>query len=210
MASLSSAAWYQPFTGHGRRAAWEVEGSRLSDRLLPSRHREVRAAGGKRSVFVAVGRSYKFAYAERHEEANKMVAAQFLRNLMAAIPDKIHTVLTDNGIQFTKRKRDIYAFHHIFDRVCQENGIDHRSTETSHRWTNGQAERMNRTLKHATVKTYDNETHDHLKAHLQAFLMAYNFAKRLKTLKGLMNASANAGRKSRNALPSTHAITPWD
>ena len=44
---------------------------------------------------------------------------------------------------------------------------------------------MNRTLKEATVKKYDYETHAHLKEHLQAFLMADNFAKRLKTLKGL-------------------------
>jgi hypothetical protein len=35
------------------------------------------------------------------------------------------------------------------------------------------------------VKKYYYETHNHLKEHLQAFLMAYNFAKRLKTLKGL-------------------------
>ena len=30
---------------------------------------------------------------------------------------------------------------------------------------------------------YYYQTHQHLKEHLQAFLMAYNFAKRLKTLK---------------------------
>ncbi len=29
------------------------------------------------------------------------------------------------------------------------------------------------------------QSHDQLKNHLQAFLMAYNFARRLKTLKGL-------------------------
>ena len=44
---------------------------------------------------------------------------------------------------------------------------------------------MNRTLKEATVKKYDSETHDHLQEYLHAFLRAYNFAKRLKTLKGL-------------------------
>jgi hypothetical protein len=44
---------------------------------------------------------------------------------------------------------------------------------------------MNRTLKEATVKKYHYQTHQHLKAHLQAFQMAYNFAKRLKTLRGL-------------------------
>jgi transposase InsO family protein len=115
----------------------------------------------------------------------KMIAAQCLRHLLAAGPSQIHTVLTDHGIQFTNRKRDQYAFLHIFDRVCQKSGIDHRLTTTNHPWTNGQVERMNRTLKDATVKTYHYQTHDHLKAHLQAFLMASNIAKRLKTLKGL-------------------------
>jgi transposase InsO family protein len=133
----------------------------------------------------SIDRTCKFAYAELHAEANKMVAAQFLRNLIAAVPYKIHTALTDNGIQFTNRKRDVYAFHHIFDRVCQEYGIDHRLTKTNHPWTNGQVKCMNRTLKDATVKTYHYQTHDCLKEHLQTFLMAYNFAKRLKTLKGL-------------------------
>jgi hypothetical protein len=45
---------------------------------------------------------------------------------------------------------------------------------------------MNRTLKEATVKKYHYQTHQHLKEHLQAFLMAYNFGKRLKTLRGLI------------------------
>jgi transposase InsO family protein len=146
---------------------------------------EVRTGEGKLHLFVAVDRACKFASAELHGEANNMVAAQFLRHSIAALPYKIHTVLTDHGIQFTNRKRDIYAFDHIFDRVCRDNGIDHRLTTTNHPWTNGQVERMNRTLKEATVRRYDYETHDHLKEHLHAFLMAYNFARRLKTLKGL-------------------------
>ena len=50
---------------------------------------------------------------------------------------------------------------------------------------NGQVERMNRTIKDATVKRYFYETHDQLRAHLRDFVDAYNFARRLKTLKGL-------------------------
>lgn len=146
---------------------------------------EVRTAEGQRSLVVAIDRVSQLASAERHTDANKTIAAQVLRHLISAVPDKIHTVLTDNGIQFTNRKRDQDAFLHIFDRVCQESGIDHRLTKTNHPWTNGQVERMNRTLKEATVKKYHDATHDHLKAHLHAFLMAYNFAKRLKTLKRL-------------------------
>ena len=43
---------------------------------------------------------------------------------------------------------------------------------------------MNRTIKDATVKTFYYKTHEELKQHLHDFLMAYNFAKRLKSLKG--------------------------
>jgi hypothetical protein len=41
------------------------------------------------------------------------------------------------------------------------------------------------TLKEATVRRYHYDTHRDLREHLEAFLNAYNFAKRLKTLKGL-------------------------
>ena len=44
---------------------------------------------------------------------------------------------------------------------------------------------MNRTLKEATVKKYYYQTYQHLKQPLYDFVSAYNFAKRLKTLKGL-------------------------
>ena len=44
---------------------------------------------------------------------------------------------------------------------------------------------MNRTIKEATVKRYHYDSHDQLRAHLAPFVSAYNFARRLKTLKGL-------------------------
>jgi transposase InsO family protein len=44
---------------------------------------------------------------------------------------------------------------------------------------------MNRTINEATVKRYHYENHDQLRRHLADFLDAYNFARRLKTLKGL-------------------------
>ena len=44
---------------------------------------------------------------------------------------------------------------------------------------------MNRTLKEATVKRYHYQSHEQLQDHLDIFLNAYNFAKRLKALKGL-------------------------
>lgn len=146
---------------------------------------EVRTEEGRLHLFVAIDRTSKFTYVELHNTATKPIAAEFLRNLVKILPYKIHTVLTDNGIQFTNQKRHIYAFQHIFDRVCEEHDIEHRLTKISHPWTNGQVERMNKTLKNATVKKYYYRSHQHLKEHLYNFVMAYNYARRLKTLNGL-------------------------
>ena len=59
----------------------------------------------------------------------------------------------------------------------------HRLTKPNHPWTNGQVERMNRTIKEATIKRYHCDSHDQLRTHLGDFMAAYNFARRLKTLK---------------------------
>jgi len=66
--------------------------------------------------------------------------------------------------------------------ICEENGIEHRLTKPNHPWTNGQVERMNRTIKEATVKRFHYERHDQLRTHLTDFIAAYNFGRRLKTL----------------------------
>lgn len=151
---------------------------------------EVRTKEGKLYLFVAIDRTSKFAFVQLMNKANRNTATAFLKDLIEAVPYKIHTILTDNGIQFTfpPRYRDgptaRYVIH-MFDRCCQANGIEHRLTKPNHPWTNGQVERMNRTIKEATVKRYYYDSHDQLKAHLHSFLMAYNFARRLKTLKGL-------------------------
>jgi transposase InsO family protein len=72
-----------------------------------------------------------------------------------------------------------------FDMICEANGIEHRLTKPHHPWTNGQVERMNRTIKEATVKRFHYESHNQLRTHLADFMAAYNFARRLKTLHGL-------------------------
>ena len=74
---------------------------------------------------------------------------------------------------------------HMFAMGCEENGIEHRFTKFNHPWTNGQVERMNRTIKDATVKRYYYDDHAQLERHLADFIAAYNFGHRLKTLKGL-------------------------
>jgi transposase-like protein len=57
---------------------------------------ELQTAEGKPYVFVAIDRTSKFAFARLVGNAGKMAAAQFLRDLIAAVPYRLHTVLTDN------------------------------------------------------------------------------------------------------------------
>src|SRR6478672_2708554 len=74
---------------------------------------------------------------------------------------------------------------HALELACARNDIDHRTTKVKHPWTNGQVERMNRTIKDATVRRFYYESHEQLRRHLADFISAYNFGRRLKTLKGL-------------------------
>lgn len=160
---------------------------------------EVRTEQGKLYMFVAIDRTSKFAFVELHEQAKTATARDFLLRLIAAVPYKIHTVLTDNGIHFTTpgtggsavplikeaiANGEVFRAH-AFELTCARSDIDHRTTKPKHPWTNGQVERMNRTIKEATVKRFHYQTHDQLRHHLADFVAAYNFAKRLKTLGGL-------------------------
>ena len=145
---------------------------------------EVRTEEGRGHLFGAIDRTSKVAFAELHPRATKMLAAEFLRRVLAALPCKVHKVLSDNGTQFGNMPHQIYAWRHIFGRVCDEHGIGYRFTKPAHPWTNGQVERMNRTLKEATVQRCHYQTTAELNEHLQAFCLAYNYAKRLKILCG--------------------------
>lgn len=55
-------------------------------------------------MFVAIDRTSKFVYAELHPRATRMIARDFLDKLTKIVPYKIHTILTDNGIQFARRE----------------------------------------------------------------------------------------------------------
>ena len=151
---------------------------------------EVRTAEGKLYMYVAIDRTSKFTFCRLVDKANRKTASAFLVAVIEAVPYKIHTILTDNGIQFTypPRYKDgptARYMTHMFDMRCRENGIEHRLTKPKHPWTNGQVERMNRTIKEATVKRFHYDDHQQLTRHLSDFINAYNYGRRLKTLKGL-------------------------
>jgi IS30 family transposase len=146
---------------------------------------ELHYEGGKGFLFVAVDRTSKLVFARIYRGATKLAASAFLKVLAKTVPYRIHTVLTDNGVQFVQLERGKQGacLIHVFDRTCRELGIEHRLTKPYHPWTNGQAERMVRTIKEATVKSFHYQSINELRRHVRDWLAAYNFAKQLKALK---------------------------
>jgi len=149
---------------------------------------ELRLAGGKLFLFLAIDRVSKFTHVAFLDANTGKNGAAFLREVVEVFPYRIHTVLPDNGMAFADlpKYRDrptARRMGHICDRVCAENGIGHRLTKPYHPWTNGQAERMNRTVKEATIKALHYPDLEALQAHVLAFVTAYNFAKHLKALR---------------------------
>lgn len=147
---------------------------------------ELRTEQGKLYLLVAIDRTSKFAFVELHEKVTRRVAGDFLRHVAAAVPYKVHTVLTDNGTHFTDPTGDGWTIEdiramraqrvpfrcHAFEAACADLGIEHRLTKPRHPWTNGQVERMNRTIKDATVKRFHYASHDQLRQHLADFVAA--------------------------------------
>src|ERR687893_205223 len=110
---------------------------------------EVHTEEGRLYLLVAIDRTSKFAFAELHEKATRRGAGSFLRALAAAVPYKIHTVLTDNGTHFTEpsgntwtpaeikamRAEKVLFRCHSFEAACADLDIEHRLTKPRHPWT---------------------------------------------------------------------------
>ena len=196
--NLTRSSLHRCLQRHGISRLPETEGDKPSKRRFKAYPigyfhidiAEVQTAEGKLYLYVAIDRTSKFAFVQLVKKTGRTSASAFLLALIRAVPYKIHTVLTDNGIQFTFPPRYVDGptaryMTHMFEMRCRENAIEHRLTKIKHPWTNGQVERMNRTIKEATVKRFHYDYHRQLEAHLSYFMSAYNFARRLKTLKGL-------------------------
>lgn len=110
---LTRSSLHRCLKRHGISRLPEIEGSRPSKKRFKAYPigyfhvdiAEVQTAEGKLYLYVAIDRTSKFAFVQLVRKTGRTSAAAFLEALIAAVPYKIHTVLTDNGIQFTFRGR---------------------------------------------------------------------------------------------------------
>lgn len=99
---------------------------------------QLRTNEGSLYLFVAIDRTSKFAVAQLVDKENRKTAWEFLEAVLEAVPCKIHTILTDNGIQFCEQPRNRnrpYSRPMRSDMICAANGIEHRLTKPNHPWS---------------------------------------------------------------------------
>src|SRR5712671_5397772 len=150
----------------------------------------------KSYAFVAIDRATRYVYVEIHLRRDAKTAASFLNRFLADFPHPVHTILTDNGSEFTDRfavdmknkPHDRPSGCHLFDLICAERAIDHRLTRPYRPQTNGLVERFNRRIVEAIGRQPKRgiahrlfESHADRDAFLLGFVRDYNRT-RLKCL----------------------------
>lgn len=137
--------------------------------------------------YLAVDRATRLLFLRVYPRKNKEVAADFLVQALGFYPFKIHTILTDNGGEFTNQGKQGFYGRKLessvpFELICELAGIDYRRTKFKHPWTNGMAERMVRTVKENTIKLERYETPEEATIDIAQFEVTHNFRSRLKAL----------------------------
>jgi transposase InsO family protein len=170
-------------------------------------------------VFVAIERTTRFVYVEIIADRSGATVAACLKAFLTAFGHPVHTILTDNGAEFTDRfgaarwhRRDQGTGAHPFDRLCRRHGVRHKLTRPFRPQTNGMAERFNRRLAKALddhpraaanpgKNRFDN--HAQRNAFIDAFVNHYNRT-RLRCLGHKAPADLLANLPGHNTCAGTH------
>ncbi|MCH8951607.1 MAG: DDE-type integrase/transposase/recombinase, partial [Proteobacteria bacterium] len=109
-----------------------------------------RLRGQPSYVFVAIERATRFVHAEVITTRDAETVAACLERFLDAFGYPVHTILTDNGGEFTDRFASGQdrppTGEHPVDKACAGRGIKHRLTRPFRPQTNGMVERFNRRI----------------------------------------------------------------
>ena len=178
--------------------------------------------GIKSYVFVAIERVTRFVHVELVTNRDAITIAACLERFLDAFGHKVHTILSDNGSEFTDRfggarwspKGREPSGKHPFDRVCATHGIEHRLIKPFHPTTNGMVERFNGRLAEAirnatpipnTQGKNRFQSHAQRNAFINDFVAAYNRT-RLRCLNYISPAQALDNQAESDTCAG---MTPW-
>lgn len=116
-------------------------GWRLHGRDATVAHKHKRVKIGHDFVHTAIDDHTRLAYSEIHDNERDATSAQFLHRALAWFAAQgitVHRVLTDNAM--------VYRHGSHWGEVCTAWQLKRRFTKPRCPWTNGKAERFNRTL----------------------------------------------------------------
>ena len=149
-------------------------------------------------IYVCIERTTRLMYLEIHDNKKASTAASFLRNAQEFLPFHMHTILTDNGKEFSlKNHKWKYDLQWAFDVVCDEFNIRHRTTRPYTPKTNGMVEKVNDTIKTNTVLEHTYDSRSDMVKDLLLFMVYYNLERRHWSL--------------RREIPTEHKRkTPYD
>ncbi|MCX7880958.1 MAG: integrase core domain-containing protein, partial [Patescibacteria group bacterium] len=139
----------------------------------------------RRYIYTSIDRVSKIAYIMLGKTKRKETGALFLKEVLKFYPYKINYILTDNGFEFTYKalpKGKKIKKTHPFDKLCQQNKIQHRTIKFKHPWTNGMVENFNKRIKNKVLTKYRFSNIFELNNKLIEFVDNYNHNKRLKSL----------------------------
>jgi transposase InsO family protein len=182
-----------------------------------------RLQGEPAFVFVAIERTTRFVHIEIVNRRDAHTIAACLERFAASFGYPIHTILTDNGAEFTDRfavdmkgKPDGRpSGRHPFDAVCRRLQIEHRLTRPFHPQTNGMVERFNRRIAQAiagapkSTKNTGKNTFSSQKdrtEYLTNFVNAYNRT-RLRCLSYKAPSEILANQTEHNTKAGTQPAT---
>ena len=174
-------------------------------------------------AYVAIDRATRFVYLEILADRRGQTAAGFVKRFLDSFPLPVHTILTDNGAEFTDRfavdkktkPLDKPSGHHPVDTLCRQHRIRHQLTRPFRPQTNGMVERFNRRLADHLNRLPQNRAAHHRRflshaerdAYLYTFVHDYNQT-RLRCLDYQAPAEALAKLTGHNTFAGVHLSVP--
>jgi transposase-like protein len=146
----------------------------------------------KNYLFVAIDRATRTLFYKVYDAKTSDNTEDFMRCCLEYFPFTITHVLTDNGLEFTNRLIKSKKGKHCLkpsklDQMCMLYKIKHRLTKPNTPKTNGMVERVNATIKNATILKENYTGKTQMNESLMSFLVYYMIYKRHGGLRRELN-----------------------